>query len=626
MRKKGLLKRLTALAVGCLTMLAAVPAQAAATTEGAITWEEADEAYFKTTLGVTDDPSLGILKYQDNDETKPIAGVEFIATKVGALYSIEDKRGSATSGKHIMSYGLEKDFAAAIGLDNPTYSLSNGNILCFDEGVINANAQKKRDAIDTYIKNSVAANDKQTLTTDAYGKVSYEGAGYGLYLIMESDVSGAMVNNAPVAITLQQNPYVIAVPYYENGWITQVEVKTKNSVDTAELTKKIVENYNVEKGLITDNTATLVDTDTTSIDDTVEFKLHSTLPRIPKKNAADKPDGGAGDYPQNISNYVITDVLSKGMTVDESKLNTDFVLKTSATENNELAYNTDYTITVAETTSEDGTEYAGGSEITIAFTTAGLKKLTELATKDSQPENREYVDVYYKAKVNANAVIGPNDGTGNPNKAYLTYKLGTNSVDLTTVEDKVTVFTFEIDGKKLVGDKAPSDAEKGQIKFVLYKLNGEKKEYCTFTKGTDGIYNMKAAVATDKDAEDAVIQPLGTDGTFKLRGLELGTYYLEETATAAGYNLLKEPIQIEVVAEKNQENVYVGGKQEYNGKLDVKKSSEGKISVEIVNTKGFTLPATGGKGIWLFVLVGIAVVAAGMVYFVATGKKEKKNN
>lgn len=79
--------------------------------------------------------------------------------------------------------------------------------------------------------------------------------------------------------------------------------------------------------------------------------------------------------------------------------------------------------------------------------------------------------------------------------------------------------------------------------------------------------------------------------------------------------LLKDPVVIVITpsnkadeAAKGFVSATVGGKDvtmiEDNGSLTA------KVPLTVVNSKGFDLPATGGRGIALFTIAGIAIVAA----------------
>jgi len=109
------------------------------------------------------------------------------------------------------------------------------------------------------------------------------------------------------------------------------------------------------------------------------------------------------------------------------------------------------------------------------------------------------------------------------------------------------------------------------------------------------------------DKEEAAILDTDANGMINLYGLDVDTYYLEETKTAGGYNLLEGAVTIGIVPDyKDVEKVavtyYVNGESQ---------GEESKVS--IANARGNALPSTGGMGTTLFyagggILVLLAVV------------------
>ena len=166
--------------------------------------------------------------------------------------------------------------------------------------------------------------------------------------------------------------------------------------------------------------------------------------------------------------------------------------------------------------------------------------------------------------------------------------------------EDTTVFTYGIDLLK----KGEGEAKLVGVEFTLTDSTGKavkvkKNDSDTFyTPGGDSN-----TVTTD------------ADGKIYIRGLKPGTYKLTETKTNAGYVRLKNPVEIVITpstdVNKAAEGVVsatVGGKEVTmtadNG------SDTAIVPLTVVNSKGFDLPATGGRGIALFTIAGIAIVAA----------------
>ena len=157
---------------------------------------------------------------------------------------------------------------------------------------------------------------------------------------------------------------------------------------------------------------------------------------------------------------------------------------------------------------------------------------------------------------------------------------------------------------------------------------------------TTGAISGDAAKALGLDSTKAWLKineaPLTTDkkGNVSQSGLANGTYYLVETKTKEGYNLLKAPVKVELNIEyvtttkdewvTDENNVKTFVKHEVIkttfDKDDTK--TEGIHTETIINKKGFTLPTTGGMGTTLIYLIGGALVLGSG--FVLANKKRAK--
>lgn len=547
---------------------------------------KADSTYYQS-LGLAETPTLTVYKHKAGDLNVPVQGVEFKTTKIGDLYQI------TTGTTHQMVYGIQQDIASKVGITSGDYTFSDSGqkIIAFkDAKQINEAFQKNenRQIIQDLLKSETG------VSTDATGKAGLSTPNYGLYVVVETNVKNAKINGKPVSITWQTRPYVVSLPSYianEKNWNEDVVVNTKNSIDDATLEKKIVTNYHSGNILTTD--LETADTDITQGSDVVEFYLKMKIPQIP------------GTSDSSVTRFNINDHASKAYKINEN----DFKIFCNEVELNA----TDYQI-ITSAIDKDG-YYKNGTAIKIQLTKSGLNKITN-ASKASAKES--YLHVYYLASVNNQVVVGPGGGqSGNPNRAQLTYCISNNSPK-NTAWDTVTTYTFGFDVLKKLDDQNISSEVAKEVQFVLYRQENGQKIYYTF----DNINNQYYLTGTVQDENQATrISPVN-ESKVSVYGLEEGTYYLEEVKTIDGYHILKEPLKVIITAQKG-ENAFVGSLNEYTGLLMQENDNDGIASYEVINTKGFEIPATGGMGVWLFVLGGMSIIVIGTVYFYISGRKKK---
>lgn len=549
---------------------------------------KADLNYYKS-LGLDGTPTLTVYKHKTDDPDVPVQGVEFKTKKIGDLYQIK------TGTTHQMVYGIQQDIASKVGITSGDYTFSDSDqkIIAFkDAKQINEAFQLNKNR---QIVQDLLASENGKIT-NIKGNAKFSDVKYGLYVVVETNVKNAKINGEPVSITWQTRPYVVSLPSYianEKNWNEDVVVNTKNSIDDATLEKKIVTNYH-SGNILTTNLET-ADTDITQGNDVVEFYLKMKIPQISPKSDS------------SIDTFIINDQASKAYNVNKN----NFKILCDQTV---LTATTDYQISTSQIV--DDSNYKNGTAINIQLTDSGLIKITN-ASKASA--NESYLHVYYLASVNNQVVVGPGGGqSGNPNRAQLTYCISNNSPK-NTAWDTVTTYTFGFDVLKKLDDQNISSEVAEQVQFVLYSQKNGQKTYYTFENNTNNQYYLTGSTSNEDEATR--ISPVN-ESKVSVYGLEEGTYYLEEVKTIDGYHILKEPLEVIITAQKGVNN-FVGRSDEYTGLLMQETDDDGIASYEVINTKGFQIPATGGMGIWLFVLGGMSIIVIGTVYFYISGRKKK---
>ena len=605
-----------ALAVGCFSMTAS--ADAVALDESKVTI--ADTAYYKSLIGddAPNTATINISKFVEADNstpdnpvatTTPVKGVEFSILKVGDIFQVQDETDT------LMAYGISDSLAKTIGLIGDYTVTKDGGeyVLVKDYNEINEALMKTfPEGYNEELGYNIT--DDNTKTTNNDGLATFTGQEYGLYLVVESSVAEAEIKDAEgnwdwITITRKQAPYVVSAPIYDdtdNKWLAEINATAKNVTGTADIDKKIVRSYDGTLGYA--DGEVLNDTDVTNVNDVVEFKFISKVPDL-----TDSKDNTAID----IDKYVITDAISKGLTLPEFSAENIVITdnKTGTAQN--YTFDTDYTVDKVAIDTIDGAttgsdSYAKGSAFTVTFTDKGLEKLTNLA----KGQNNGTVYVYYTATVNSGAVVGVE---GNPNKVKLTFQAG-QSHEIDTTWKEVKEFIFGMEANKLFDNAQKNDlAEK--VRFKLYM-----DEACTqgvVVTGDKGNYVYSGSGEATE---------LKLDGNSKLyiKGVPTGVdLYLKETVTSKGYNILKEPVKVNLVPAKGNDGEYTGVLE--NGVLENTSTVNGTaatlvrddtaITLAVNNTSGFQLPATGGMGAWIFAILGVLVIGGGVTFYVITRKK-----
>lgn len=663
---KSFIRKFAAIGLAIFMMaMFALPASAAPATIDEAKAVELDDAYYKTLesdneVTLTGNPKLTIQKFVNQsvdptqpDMTKPISGVQFKYVKVGNLYEIK-----VNDTNYVMAYGITQEFANALGFDEAEGDYKDQKNLYFKDysKIEDKLKDQTKDTLKDFLVTTDPESKKETNKPGVQDGVTGEEGNFeadldvnnkwGLYLVIEYDASNAEVEKEedvwePVSITQIQAPFIVSLPTLgsDKFWDEEVTANVKNSTDTADVEKKIVVGGNES---LADGSEEVADTDTTSIGDTVHFRLKGTILDIP-----------AGSH-QSIEKYVLTDVISQGLdpvlqsvTGSGDDIDPDMSIMPVQIDAVRITGSTtittldpqDYTVSVlsaydnkftGETDLDD--DFNSGKMFTITLEQSGLEKLNNVAKENTGDGNPKEIYFYYSAIVNKDAVIGPNAGSassnsGNPNKVKLNYKVS-NSAEMVTRWDKVTEFTFGIDVTKQFEGGQTDSPDASAVVFKLYKSDGIDKTYYSFL-GSDGTYHTPTVV---NDAENATELKLNASNQLSIKGLDelpIGTYYyLEEISTAPGYNLLNEPVKVEISANVGNNSFVLDSPNpatnEYVGTIKNDVHSEtGIVSLTVINTQGFQLPSTGGAGIWMFVIGGVIIIAAGGAYFLLTRKKKQ---
>ena len=123
-------------------------------------------------------------------------------------------------------------------------------------------------------------------------------------------------------------------------------------------------------------------------------------------------------------------------------------------------------------------------------------------------------------------------------------------------------------------------------------------------------------------------------GNISVTGLANGDYYLVETATLPGYNMLSKAVKVELKityeASWTDEKTYdTDGNLIHHSTTNFEetfangdKKDPTFLTTTIINRKGFNLPVTGGFGTLLFSGIGALLVVGGIGVLMSIKKKK----
>ena len=506
--------------------------------------------------------------------------------QVGVLYGFDSSDRSTT-------------VLSAIGLTGADAHKTENGVNYFTSDMLNnklstaltANATTVKNALEAAVKNGGVAMPE----TDATGHTSASDMEQGLYLIVETRV--------PENVTSTCNPFFVSLPMTTvdgAAWNYDVTVYPKNQTGNPTLEKTVREAKNStgkNNGSLTDITDGYAHTATASVGDTVDYQIISTLPTITSKASA-------------LSGYTYVDTMSKGIRYNKNDVVIEFFKDAGCT---------DKITTWDETSGKFAVAYDDAANtMTIRMTDTGLSEINESESVYTDSVKRGYSDctmrITYAATLTADAKMGDTD---NPNEVVLTWKR-TNTTYFDTLEDCCHVYTYGVDVLKQFSDG------KGNIQNVKFRLHNDTDDCYIIADLKDGIYYAKGITSKKSDATTFIPN---SSGHIVVKGLEDDAYSLTEIATDKGYVLLKDAVKIVIKTAENGTCEQCGAKlptasATVNGKDASMTDGNAIVPLTVVNNPGFDLPKTGGYGVWMFTIGGVALLGAA-AFIVIRSRKHK---
>ncbi|MDO4619533.1 MAG: SpaA isopeptide-forming pilin-related protein [Lachnospiraceae bacterium] len=426
------------------------------------------------------------------------------------------------------------------------------------------------------------------------------------------------------------NPMVVSVYYEENGSkITSGSVTASDSYSingttsyvkssSTNVDKKITggkannyNNYNEEgaKSGTVDRTIASDSNnngDDLAIGDSIDFEITSTIPAY------------STEYVNPVFN--VYDLMDAGLTLDKDSIKV-YVGGTEVP-----------TEKVAETYSIDKN---GGEGYT--FKVNFLQSYIESADVRTATAEARAVKVTYSATLNEKAKTNF-DYNKNTATVEFTNKPGDNQ-KAEKITDETYQYTFEIDGSIGGNDKTRTHRTHELIK------TGEGGSVVDGAIVDDGWSEttvtspLADAVFTLTNNTTGKVYTATTDATgyMNFKGLDAGTYTLQETQAPDGYSLNSQKHTVKIEAFYNENgtlksySIEIDGKNTSTYEATYDSTNKDNIteihekavqSTEIKNTKLNQLPSTGGIGTYLFTIIGVAIMAAAAAALSASRKRK----
>ena len=611
-----------------------------------------------------------------------IAGVEFSYLKVADIVQFSESTADGRTDNHVeVLYGIDKvkgaDFLKALGLENGAERYANADQLdstkyFYQSDVLIDALAAGLEANSTTVKNALekymAANGGIKMApTNAYGKTEAIDLELGLYLCVETAV--------PEMVVSTTNPFLVSLPMTSvNGtnateggtrWIYDVTTFPKNLTGIPELEKTLRENINdtgKNNGSSTDITDGYAHTGTASAGDVIDYQIISTLPSITSESTY-------------LTCYTFIDTLSKGLTYNKNDVVLEFFTDEACTDLVTTWKQADGYFTVTY-----GTTNAGASVMTIEMTSRGLAEIngSKAVYPGANMVNSGFSDctlrITYQATMDSdNSVVFGDEG--NPNDVVLTWKRSNTSYYDTLVDD-AHIFTYGIELTKLFSDG------QGNFANVEFIVHNDTDNYFVIAElnEDEGIYYVTGHTPEESEATHFIpVETEDSKGIVFIKGLEDDTYTATEVRTDDGYTLLRDDIEIVISQVETVEicDIYksdvVGlvqndpryakeiideaiakGYIKTDGKLadilnnmpqkqlehhlltasatvdgnDVNMledngSENAHAPLTVVNTRGFDLPSTGDRGVWMYGLLGVLLMTGSIVSIIVTTRKKK---
>ena len=330
--------------------------------------------------------------------------------------------------------------------------------------------------------------------------------------------------------------------------------------------------------------------------------------------------------------YKFTDVLSSGLDYVDESVEVYALNGTTYTKINK----NNYFVTNADASSSN--------TLTVEFKVGdGDKGLKDVQGVDANTQ----IVVFYKAKLNKNAVTGNGNGEkkGNFNTVKLEYSNNPYTEGTgTSVEGGAGDFTFQLNINKV-----DQGTEKG-LGDAVFTIKSNNK-YVASKDGNGFVAGELVDVADNSDLPEYVKFKSTDDGKIAVKGLDAGTYTVTEIKAPNEKYTVANPFTFTIEAKYKDnaaelEKITVSPSQNDERRSDVALGTldntpgdntltvtdnsaanvqTGEVNITIGNTKQVGLPLTGLNGVTFTWIAGGAVLCIGVAHLIRSRKQAEES-
>lgn len=339
--------------------------------------------------------------------------------------------------------------------------------------------------------------------------------------------------------------------------------------------------------------------------------------------------------------YKFTDTLSNGLDYVKDSLNV-YALDSSG--NYTLIDDTAYKLTTPSNDSR---------VLTVDFVVD--KDNNKKGLKDVQGVDADtQIVVFYRAKLNKNAVTGNGDSDGkkgNYNTVKLEYSNNPSTEETgTSVESGAGDFTFKLNLNKV--DQGTEKGLKG-AEFSIQSADADTlNQYVASKNSPDGkVVAGQLVNFSDKDIPDYLKFSSDDKGKIEVKGLDAGSYKVTEIKAPNDKYTVANPFTFTIKAEYKDdaaelEKITVSPSQNDERRSDVALGTldntpgdntltvtkntaanvqTGEVNITIGNTKQVGLPLTGLNGVTFTWIAGGAVLCIGVAHLIRSRKQAEES-